>query len=119
MNSLLKNNIINLLNNNIKNKINQIQNLYKLNKLYLNSLLINNKNFINFDNISLNNDIIIKYLYYLIIYFNDFNEYKIPIVSFDIQNKIIEYLDFNIIIINNLKNEIKNNLKQLNYHILY
>ncbi len=110
MNSIFINNFIDLLNNNIKNKQNQIENLYKLNKLYLNSLIIHNKDFINLDEITINNNIITKYLYYLFIYFTDYNKQKIPIVSFEIQNKIIEYLEFNDIIIQKLNDEINQNL---------
>ena len=113
MNSIFIDNFIDLLNNNIKNKKNQIENLYKLNKLYLNSLIIKNIDIIYNDNCEILN----KYLYYLSIYFNDFNKQKIPIVSFEIQNKIIEYLEYNDKLIQKLKNEIDENLKIIKFYL--
>lgn len=113
MNSIFIDNFIDLLNNNIKNKKNQIENLYKLNKLYLNSLIIKNTYIIYNDNYEILN----KYLFYLSIYFSDYNKQKIPIVSFEIQNKIIEYLEYNDIIIHKLKNEINENLKILEFYL--
>jgi hypothetical protein len=113
MNTIFIDNFIDLLNNNIKNKQNQIENLYKLNKLYLNSLIIKNTDIIYNDNYEILN----KYLFYLSIYFRDYNKQKIPIVSFEIQNKIIEYLEYNDIIIQKLKNEIDENLKILKFYL--
>jgi hypothetical protein len=113
MNSIFINNFIDLLNNNIKNKKNQIENLYKLNKLYLNSLIIKNIDII-YNN---NYEILNKYLFYLSIYFSDYNKQKIPIVSFEIQNKIIDYLEYNDKLILKLKNEIDENLKILKFYL--
>jgi hypothetical protein len=113
MNSIFINNIIDLLNNNIKNKKNQIDNLYKLNKLYLNSIIINNTNIIYNDDYEILN----QYLFYLSIYFNNFNKQKIPIIPLEFQIKIIDYLEYNDIIIQKLNNEINHNLSIINNYV--
>jgi hypothetical protein len=113
MNSIFINNIIDLLNNNIKNKKNQIDNLRKLNKLYLNSIIIYNTNIIYNDDYEILN----QYLFYLSIYFNDFNKLKIPIIPLEFQIKIIDYLEYNDIIIQKLNNEINHNLSIINNYV--